>query len=396
MEEKINQTLLQIEKDLQDVKSAREQVDMVVESCSKLQDKVGDFVSNVALLSQNADNLIKNVSKKESDNIDGFNSALTKLKNTCSDFISKFSEDTQTIVWNFETKVGSINKNADEKASEALSKFKSALDDLNNSSSYIATVFGTNSENVINDLNTKTTDISNSFKEEIAKITDAVNEEKNNLHTEIESLAEIETKMNASAEIIKNLNVSIENLMSELKQSQSAQDDDLSAIKQSIAEQSTLVKNNLIDLAGNIGSQFSTAQKQSEIICSGIDNIYQKNLEQYKYVSEILGKISVNQAENQNFILKNSDTQLNRIIDQFTILGDKNASSEQKMLQKIESIISDLNGVKQTQTEIQDRLSKCEKNDNELNAKTNNIKLLLIAQIILSISIIVLIFVFKK
>lgn len=368
------QTIEDLKNSLSDINSAREQVSEVVESCSKLQDKVGTFVSNVALLSQSADNLIKDVSKKESGNIDSFKSALTDLQKTCSDFMSKFSEESQAIVYHFETKVGSVNKNAAEKASEALSNFKSALDDLK----------------------TKSTDISNSFKEDIANITDSVKEEQNNLHTEIESLAEIETKMNASAEIIKNLNVSIENLMSELKQSQSAQDDDLSAIKQSIAEQSTLVKNNLIDLAGNIGSQFSTAQKQSEIICSGIDNIYQKNLEQYKYVSEILGKISVNQAENQNFILKNSDTQLNRIIDQFTILGEKNASSEQKMLQKIESIISDLNGVKQTQTEIQDRLSKCEKNDNELNAKTNNIKLLLIAQIILSISIIVLIFVFKK
>lgn len=396
MEEKINQALLQIEKDLQDVKSAREQVDIVVESCSKLQDKVGDFVSNVAMLLQNADILIKNVAIKESGNVDEFNSALTNLKNTCSDFMYKFRSDSNAIVSDFETQVGSIRDKNIETENEALSNFKSALDDLKNASSYIATVFGSNSDKVINDLKSQTAQISNSFNEEIAKITDSVKEEKNNLHTEIESLAEIETKMNASAEIIKNLNVSIGNLMSELKQSQSAQDDDLSAIKQSIAEQSTLVKNKLIDLAGNIGSQFSTAQKQSEIICSGIDNIYQKNLEQYKYVSEILGKISVNQAENQNFILKNSDTQLNRIIDQFTILGDKNASSEQKMLQKIESIISDLNGVKQTQTEIQDRLSKCEKNDNELNAKTNNIKLWLIAQIILSISIIVLIFVFKK
>lgn len=395
MEEKINQTLLQIEKDLQDVKSAREQVDMVVESCSKLQDKVGDFVSNVALLSQNADNLIKNVSKKESDNIDGFNSALTKLKNTCSDFISKFSEDTQAIIYHFETKVGSINKNADEKASEALSKFKSTLDDLNNSSSYIATVFGTNSEKVINDLNTKTTNISNSFKEEIAKISDAVNEEKNNLHTEIESLAEIETKMNASAETIKNLNVSIENLMTELKQSQSAQDNDLTAIKQSIAEQSTLVKNNLSDLSDNIGNHFSAAQQQTEKIGSDIVSIFQNNLEQYKYVSEMLGKISVNQAENQNFLLKNSDTQLNRFIDQFTILGEKNAASEQKLSQKIETIIADLGSVKQTQTEIQGRLSKCENNDKELDTKTNNIRLLLIAQIVLSILIIVLFFVVK-
>ncbi len=395
MEEKINQALLQIEKDLQDVKSAREQVDMVVESCSKLQDKVGDFVSNVALLSQNADNLIKNVSKKESDNIDGFNSALTKLKNSCSDFISKFSEDTQAIIYNFETKVGSINKNADEKASEALSKFKSALENLNNSSSYIATVFGTNSEKVINDLNTKTTDISNSFKDEIAKISDAVNEEKNNLHTEIESLAEIETKMNASAETIKNLNVSIENLMTELKQSQSAQDDDLTAIKQSIAEQSTLVKNNLSDLSENIGNHFSAAQQQTEKIGSDIVSIFQNNLEQYKYVSEMLGKISVNQAENQNFLLKNSDTQLNRFIDQFTILGEKNAASEQKLSQKMETIISDLDTVKQTQTEIQGRLSKCENSNKELDAKTNNIRLLLIAQIVLCILIIVLIFVVK-
>ena len=396
MEEKINQTLLQIEKDLQDVKSAREQVSEVVESCSKLRDKVGDFVSNVALLSQNADNLIKNVSKKESDNIDGFNSALTKLKNTCSDFISKFGEDSQAIVANFETKVGSIEKNAEDKASEAISKLKSTLDDLNNSSSYIATLFGTNSDKVFNDLNTKTTDISNSFKEEITKATDTINEEKNNLHAEIESLAEIETKMNTSAEIIKNLNVSIENLMLELKQSQSAQDNDLTVIKQSIEEQSTLVKNNLSDLSGNIGSHFSTALKQSEIICSGIDNIYQTNLEQNKYVSEMLGKISVNQAENQNFLLKNSDIHLNRFIDQFTILGEKNAASEQKLSQKIESIISELDAVKQTQTEIQGRLSKCDNNDKELNAKTNNIKLLLIAQIVLCILIIVLIFVVKK
>ena len=58
MEERINQALIQIENDLRSVKSARKQVDIVVESSSQLKEKVGTFVSDVSNLSKQVEELM--------------------------------------------------------------------------------------------------------------------------------------------------------------------------------------------------------------------------------------------------------------------------------------------------------------------------------------------------
>ena len=50
MEDRINQALMQLEKDLQSINSAREQVESTVKASTDLHKVVGDYVSSVKKL----------------------------------------------------------------------------------------------------------------------------------------------------------------------------------------------------------------------------------------------------------------------------------------------------------------------------------------------------------
>ena len=92
MEERINQALIQIENDLRSVKSAREQVDIVVESSSQLKEKVGTFVSDVSNLSKQVEELMHSINEKGKDNLTNFKESLDALDKSCAKIISSFEE----------------------------------------------------------------------------------------------------------------------------------------------------------------------------------------------------------------------------------------------------------------------------------------------------------------
>ena len=72
MEERINQALQNIEKDLQNIKSAREQVELVVNSYKELQDKVQPYLKNAENLSQDASKIIEAFSEYRKMSLDDF------------------------------------------------------------------------------------------------------------------------------------------------------------------------------------------------------------------------------------------------------------------------------------------------------------------------------------
>ena len=82
MEERINQALAQIEKDLQDIKSAKEQVDSVVASSSQLKEKVGAFVSDVSNLSKQVEQLMHSIADKGKDNLANFKESMEGIYST--------------------------------------------------------------------------------------------------------------------------------------------------------------------------------------------------------------------------------------------------------------------------------------------------------------------------
>ena len=94
MEERINQALAQIEKDLQNIKSAKEQVDSVVASSSQLQEKVGAFVSDVSNLSKQVEQLMHSIADKGKDNLANFRESMEALNRSCAEIVTSFENKT--------------------------------------------------------------------------------------------------------------------------------------------------------------------------------------------------------------------------------------------------------------------------------------------------------------
>ena len=98
MEEKIQQALVQIESDLQSIKSAREQVENVVSAASDLQNKVGTFVDEVSGLSHQVEGLMHSIANGGSENLENFKTSLDAMKSSCSDFMEQMNSSSSRIV----------------------------------------------------------------------------------------------------------------------------------------------------------------------------------------------------------------------------------------------------------------------------------------------------------
>lgn len=248
MDERINQALQNIENDLQNIKSAREQVEEVVSDSSKLQEKVAVYVTKVSEISKQLEETLSNISNERTQTIEEFNSSFIALKDSCDKYTASFGVKTKEIGSNFE-------KLSDE----------------------ISSSFQTKSNTIISDFETKS-----------QNATDVIKSEMSNLHDNIAKLNEIEKDLVSSIDVVKTLNDDIEKLMKELDDSQSAQDDDLLNIKNGITrlsdetsginnkiESQEILLKSLEDNARNLKEDINYLSGKIISISQNIDNIKQ-------------------------------------------------------------------------------------------------------------------------
>ena len=131
MEERINQTLIQIENDLRSVQSARKQVDSVVESSSQLKEKVGTFVSDVSNLSKQVEKLMHSINEKGKDNLTKFKESLDALDKSCAEIISSFEEKAAVASDSVKNEVNNLHGEI-EKLDAARNDLVSATNDVKN------------------------------------------------------------------------------------------------------------------------------------------------------------------------------------------------------------------------------------------------------------------------
>ncbi|MEE3483409.1 MAG: hypothetical protein VZQ98_03670 [Bacteroidales bacterium] len=195
MEERINQALAQIESDLRNIQSAREQVDNVVLSSSHLQEKVRTFVLEVSNLSQQVEKMADFIAGERNNDVERVKETLNNLHNSCKEFVSRMETTSEKILSQF-----------DDSCADVLSSLK------------------TESSNIASDFNKKATKSSN-----------AINSNVQALYEEVEKLDNAKKEMLSAIGAIKDLKNIIENLMLELQKSQSAQDEVLINIKDAVA-----------------------------------------------------------------------------------------------------------------------------------------------------------------
>ena len=104
MEDRINKALGQLEKDLQEINSARSQVESTVKASTELQKVVSDYVSSVQALQAWESEL----RAREGTVSHEYENAISRVNSTCTEIINSFSTVVKQTSTDFEDKAGSI------------------------------------------------------------------------------------------------------------------------------------------------------------------------------------------------------------------------------------------------------------------------------------------------
>ena len=192
MEDRINQALMQLEKDLQSINSAREQVESTVKASTELQKVVGEYVTSVKKLCIGL--------KAWEDDLSSRGAALS-------------------------------------------GEFERAVSQINTSCTTVITTFNSSVEKSTNEFKSKSENTIEKFTSQNAILTERV-QELNKLRDEIKT---------ATAEI-QSIKESLTQISKDLKESQDGQDAVLNDIKQTVSEIPGIINNNANNIIERIES----------------------------------------------------------------------------------------------------------------------------------------------
>lgn len=107
MEDKINQTLVQLENELQSIVSARKQVEETVKASTDLLKMVSEYVSSVKTLCLGLQSWEADLRAREDSLGEATESALIRINSTCKEIITAFHTDVVNIATDFKTQTES-------------------------------------------------------------------------------------------------------------------------------------------------------------------------------------------------------------------------------------------------------------------------------------------------
>ena len=104
MEDRINQALLQLEKDLQSINTAREQVESTVKASTELQKVVGEYVSSVKKLCIGLKSWEDDLSSRGAALSEEFERAVSQINTSCTAVITTFNSSVEKSINEFKSK----------------------------------------------------------------------------------------------------------------------------------------------------------------------------------------------------------------------------------------------------------------------------------------------------
>ena len=119
----INVALERLEKNLQDISSAKQQVEDTVNASSQLQNVVNNYVASINDVLQETLRLKEEIGKMGNQKVTEIKEAVTAIEANCNTIIAEFKKDTSDILADF---ISQNNKLA--KSSEVLNTFKKRLE----------------------------------------------------------------------------------------------------------------------------------------------------------------------------------------------------------------------------------------------------------------------------
>lgn len=127
MEDRINQALLQLEKDLQSINTAREQVESTVKASAELQKVVGEYVSSVKTLCVSLQSWESDLKAREGSLSHEYEEAIGRVNTSCNEIINSFGAEVEKTSTDFKTKTEPVI----DRFSEQIGKLEKYVQELN-------------------------------------------------------------------------------------------------------------------------------------------------------------------------------------------------------------------------------------------------------------------------
>ena len=248
MEERINQALVQIEKDLKGISSARNQVEMAVKASTDLQSVVSEYISSVKSLCVGLQAWEASLRAQGDSLSREFDEAITRVNSTCTEIINSFSTVVEQTSTDFKNKAGGIvekfteqNKILTERVlemnalKEDIKKTTTEIQAIKESLAQISKDLKDSQENqdaLLNDIKLKIDEI----PDIISSATGGINEKVNTLFDKIDNIGSVLSQVYALSQAIKNTSEQIHSTLhssteSLLKSIESSKNDTAKSIK---------------------------------------------------------------------------------------------------------------------------------------------------------------------
>lgn len=239
MEERINKALAQLEKDLQEINSARNQVESTVQASTELQKVVSEYVSSVQALCVGLQAWESELRAREGAISHEYEDAISRVNSTCTEIINSFGTVVKQTSTDFKDKTGSIvekfteqNKILTERVQdlnalkEDIKKATTEIQDIKESLSQISKDLKESQENqdaVLNDIKQKL----EAIPTVISTTAEGVKEKLSTLQEKADSISSLLLEVNnigheiksATKQIQLTLNSSTESLLSSIESS---------------------------------------------------------------------------------------------------------------------------------------------------------------------------------
>ncbi len=140
MEDKINQTLAQLEKDLQEINSAKNQVEKTVKASTELMNVVGEYVSSVKALCVGLQAWESELRIREGSLSREYEEAISRVNSTCTEIISSFGSIVENASDDFKSKTSSTLEQFTEQnkiLTEHVQDLNALKDEIKNATSEI-------------------------------------------------------------------------------------------------------------------------------------------------------------------------------------------------------------------------------------------------------------------
>ena len=263
MEERIHQSLLQLENDLKDLNSAREQVEAVVEAHKSLKETVEKYVSILANLQTDSNELLKEITTEYKDNLEKTKLSIKDFETKCGEIIISFDEKTTEISATLQTSIDNAVNAFDDKIQKLNSSIESLKELYKSFENSIRTIEETKAtlDRILEELisSQKTQDaILNTIKNEMQQLVSQKKEEFSKLNVRIEqSEQRIKESVSSATDLItagiNDVGKEVRNNSNNITQIQNVQNQQLSIltgainsisnIAQSVSELSSDIKN---------------------------------------------------------------------------------------------------------------------------------------------------------